>query len=72
MEYISPHGHSRNTPSDTEVHAEHQLRAEEYLTSGKEYIDPRKTGRMKGLGGETGVLVGLDLPSAGGGTEAGV
>ena len=26
---------------------------------------------MKELGGETGVLVGLDLPSAGGGTEAG-
>ena len=44
VEYISPHGHSRNTPSDTEVHAEHQLRAEEeYLTSGKEYTEPRKT-----------------------------
>ena len=27
---------------------------------------------MKELEGETGVLVGLDLPSAGGGTEAGV
>ena len=27
---------------------------------------------MKELGGRTGVLVGLDLPSAGGGTEAGV
>ena len=26
---------------------------------------------MKQLGGETGVLVGLDLPSVGGGTEAG-
>ena len=26
--------------------------------------------RTKELGGETGVLVGLDLPSAGGGTEA--
>ena len=26
---------------------------------------------MKELGGKTGVLVGLDLPSAGGGTEAG-
>ena len=30
-----------------------------------------KTGRTKELGGKTGVL-GLDLPSAGGGTEAGV
>ena len=27
---------------------------------------------MKELGGKTGVLVGLDLPWAGGGTEAGV
>ena len=27
---------------------------------------------MKELGGKTGVLVGLDLPSAGGETEAGV
>ena len=27
-EYISLHGHIRNTPSDTEVHAEHQLRAD--------------------------------------------
>ena len=26
---------------------------------------------MKELGGKTGVLVGLDLPSAGGGTEEG-
>ena len=26
---------------------------------------------MKELGGETGLLVGLDLPSVGGGTEAG-
>ena len=26
MENISPHGYIRNTPSDTEVHAEHQLR----------------------------------------------
>ena len=27
---------------------------------------------MKELGGKTGVLLGLDLPSAGGATEAGV
>ena len=26
MEYISLHGYIRNTPSDTQVHAEHQLR----------------------------------------------
>ena len=28
VEYISLHGYIRNTPSDTEVHAKHQLRAE--------------------------------------------
>ena len=37
----------RNTPSDTDVHAEHQLgvdrSGQEYLTSGKEYIEARKT-----------------------------
>ena len=27
MEYISLHGYIKNTPSDTELHAEHQLRA---------------------------------------------
>ena len=26
LDYISLHGYIRNTPSDTEVHAEHQLR----------------------------------------------
>ena len=26
VEYISLHGYIRNTPSDTEVHAKHQLR----------------------------------------------
>ena len=31
-----------------------------------------KLSRTKELGGKTGVLVRLDLPSAGGGTEAGV
>ena len=28
MEYIFLHGYIRNTPSDTEVHAEHQLRVD--------------------------------------------
>ena len=28
MEYISLHGYIRNTPSDTEVPAEHQLRVD--------------------------------------------
>ena len=40
-----------------------------YLTLSK---NDAKLGRMKELGGKIRVLVGLDLPSAGGGTEAGV
>ena len=28
VEYVCLHGYIRNTPSDTEVHAEHQLRAD--------------------------------------------
>ena len=45
---------------------------QEYLTSGKEYIDPRKTQQDEGTRGKIVVLVGLALPSVGGGTEAGV
>ena len=29
VEYISLHGYIKNTPSDTEVHEEHQLRADQ-------------------------------------------
>ena len=43
MGYISLPRYITNTPSDTEVHAEHQLRVEEYLTSREVYIEPRKT-----------------------------
>ena len=28
VEYVSLHGYIRNTPADTEVHAEHQMRAD--------------------------------------------
>ena len=28
VEYLSIHGYIRDTPSDTEVHAEHQLRTD--------------------------------------------
>ena len=47
--------------------AEH---GQEYLTRGKEYIESQKLSRTKELGGKMGVLVGLDLPSVGGETEA--
>ena len=73
MEYISLHRYIRNTSSDTEVHAEHQLRADRITRPVEKNIQNHaKLSRMKELGGKTGVLGGLDLPSAGGGTEAGV
>ena len=67
MEHISlhtfRHRNAHRTPAESR---------QEYVTRGKEYIDPRKTREDEGTRGETGVLVGPDLPSAGGGTEAGV
>ena len=66
MEYISLHGYNMNTPSDTEVHAEHQLRVAKNIQNHAEL------GRAKKQGEKTRMLVGLDLPSVGRGTEAGV
>ena len=47
---------------------------QEYLIMGKEYIEPDETTgqRENRSRGKTGVLVGLDLPSVGGGNESGV
>ena len=51
----------------------HQLRADRSTWPEEKKIQTHtKLGRMKELAGETGVLVGLELPSAGGETEAGV
>ena len=73
VEYISLHGYIRNIPSDTEVHAEHQLRADRSTWPVEKNIQNHaKLGRTKELGGKTGVLVRLDLPLTSGGTEAGV
>ena len=64
MEYISLHGYIGNTPSDTKVHAEHQLRENRSTRLGeKNTQNHEKLGRMEELGGNTGVLVGLDLHS---------
>ena len=63
------------------IHQEHTFRhrsvcrtpaesGQEYLTSRKEYTEPHKTRQKEGTGGKTGALEGLDLPLAGGGTEA--
>ena len=63
QKYTFRHRSACRTPTDS---------GQEYLTSGKEHIKHVKLGRTKELGGKTGVLAGLDLPSVGGGTEAGV
>ena len=73
MDYISLTGYIRKTSSDTQVHAEHQLRVDRRTSPVEENIQNHaKLGRMKELRGKTGILVGLDLPLVGGGTEAGV
>ena len=72
MEYISPWTHQEytfrhrgapRTPAETDRST---------WPVGKNTQNHAKLSRMKELGGETGVLLGLDLPWAGGGAEAGV
>ena len=64
QEYTFRHRHACRTPTEN---------GQEYLTNGKEYIEPRKTRQdSKEPGEKTGVLVRMDLPSAGQGIEAGV
>ena len=51
MEYISLHGYIRNTLSDTEVHAEHQLRVDRGTRPEEKKIQNHsKLSRMKDLG----------------------
>ena len=53
MEYISLYVYIGNTPSDTEVHAEHQLRADKSIwTVGKKTQNHAKLSRVKELGGK--------------------
>ena len=55
------------------IHAKHQVRAERRTWPVEKNIyNYAKLCRMKELGGKIGVSVGSDLPSAGGGPEAGV
>ena len=50
VEYISLHGYIRNTTSDTcRTPAESR---QEYLTSGKEYLEPHKTQQDEGTKGK--------------------
>ena len=62
MEYISLHRYIRNTPADTIVHVEHQLRADRSTRLEEENTENHaKLSKTKELGKKTGVLVGLDL-----------
>ena len=70
MKYISLHGYTRSTPSDTEVYAEHQLRVDRRTLPVVRIYRTTQNSVDKETRGKTGVLVGLDLPLAGGGTEA--
>ena len=73
VEYISLHEYIRNIPSDIEVRAEQQLRADRStLPEEKNIYNHEKLGRAKKQGEKTRMLVGLDLPSVGRRTEAGV
>ena len=45
VEYISLHRYFRNTPSDTEVHAEHQLRVAKNIQN---HTDPSRTKEQGG------------------------
>ena len=64
MEYFSLHRYIRNKYTCSQRHACRTAaeNGQEYLTRGKEYIDPHKTRQDEGTRRKTGVLVGLDLP----------
>ena len=63
QEYTFRHRTACRTPAE---------RGQEYLTSRKEYIDPHKTRSGKGTKEKNKSVSSVDLPLAGGGTEAGV
>ena len=61
QEYTSRHRRACTAPAES---------GQEDLTSRKEYIYSRKTREDEGTRGKTGVLVGLDQPSAGQGNRS--
>ena len=70
MEHISLHRYIRNTPSDTEVHAEQQLGADRRTWPVEASKQPCKFAGQSHYG-ETGVWVGLDPPQRVGGPQQG-
>ena len=65
MEHTSLHGYIRNTFSDRNACRTPAESGQESLTSVKNIQTHAKLGRMKEPAGETGVLVGLDMPLVG-------
>ena len=63
QEYTFRHRSACRTPAEN---------GQEYLTSGKEYIDPRKTGEEEGTRGKHRSVSRTGPALGGGGTEAGV
>ena len=66
MEYLSSWIHQGYTFRHRSACRTPAESGQEHLTSGKEYIESQKTREDEGTRGKTGVLVGLDLPLAGG------
>ena len=54
IEYLSLYGYVRNTPSDTSACRTPAESRWEYLTTGKEYIEPHKTRYNNGTRGKNG------------------
>ena len=53
VEYLSLHSYIRDTPSDIEVHEEHQLRAVRSTWPEEKNLENHtRLGRMKDLGGK--------------------
>ena len=71
-EYMSLQGYQEYTFRHRSACRAPAESGQEYLTTRKDYIKPRKTWQDEGTKGGKLVLVGLDLPSAGRGTETGV
>ena len=63
QEYTFRHRSACRTPAES---------GQEYLTSRKESIDPRKTWEDEGTREKSMSVVGLDLPSVDEGTKAGI
>ena len=72
MRSTSLHGHQEYTFRHRSACRTRAESRQESLTSGKEYIEPRKAQYFEGTRRKNRSVVGLDLLLVGGRTEAGV